>query len=448
MNWLNNLFTDKETKQTPRKAHKKAAPKPDKISPGKPVSIDKIELSLDILRNFIPLRSLNENILTTLPYTIKTYKPDSVIFALGDTAESIQYLLEGEIEIQPDSDYAYQVSADSIQAHLPLNSGKKFGATAHAIDTIKILDISADLTNLWTTERESVSCVELVDIELPDQISGNRFFDSFAQAYRENKLQLPSMPTVALKLKEALQKDIGVTEAVEIIQLDAPIVTQLIQIVNSPLYSPVTPITNCHDAVTRLGLEATRNLVMGISLKKLFKCKDPQLMRSMQALWKNSLFVSSLSFVLAEESGTVNPEDALLAGLVSDIGIIPLLNFAEQYPDEYPDPKQLHAAIPYLRAPVGSLVLHTLGFPDKLSNIPHHAEDWFYESGDQLTLIDIIILAKLHGYFGTQKSTGLPYINSIPAYSKLKDGKLNPDFSLAVLKRAHNRVKAAMSIFL
>lgn len=52
-------------------------------------------------------------------------------------------------------------------------------------------------------------------------------------------------------------------------------------------------------------------------------------MKSMLSLWKNSVYVSSLSFVLADESGSINPEDALLAGLVCDIGIVPLLHFAE-----------------------------------------------------------------------------------------------------------------------
>jgi hypothetical protein len=40
-----------------------------------------------------------------------------------------------------------------------------------------------------------------------------------------------------------------------------------------------------------------------------------------------------------------------------------------------------------------TLVLHTLGFPDELAGIPHHSEDWHYESGADMSLIDIVILA-------------------------------------------------------
>ncbi|HBA65319.1 MAG TPA: cyclic nucleotide-binding protein, partial [Methylococcaceae bacterium] len=80
------------------------------------------------------------------------------------------------------------------------------------------------------------------------------------------------------------------------------------------------------------------------------------------------------------------------------------------------------------------------------AQIPHHAEDWYYDSGDKLTLTDIVILAKLHSYIGIQHERELPYMNSIPAYSKLNNGKLTPDFSLHILHKAQQRIDAAMQI--
>jgi len=93
-----------------------------------------------------------------------------------------------------------------------------------------------------------------------------------------------------------------------------------------------------------------------------------------------------------------------------------------------------------------TLVTHTLGFSEELSKVPEFAENWYYEIGNQLTLIDIVILAKLHSYISRKKTKGLPYINAIPAYSKLSGDKLDADFSLNVLGRAQQRVKASMSL--
>ncbi|MCK9394995.1 MAG: HDOD domain-containing protein [Methylobacter sp.] len=449
MNWFANLFSPRP--KTPSTKKKPAPPTlvgpNNQLTCSEPVATEHKKLSTATLKKLAPLRDMEDAFVEQLAHTTLRYTQGSVIFRLGQKTNSVFYLLEGSVELQPNSDNRYTLSAESSLANLPLNSGKVCGATAFAKTDITILAISGEFICRWSGKslQQSVA-FELIEIELPEQISGNRFFSSFSEAYRENRLSLPSLPNVALRLKEAMEQDLGINEAVNIIEVDASIVAKLIQLANSPLYSPISPITNCHAAVTRLGLDQTRKLVMGISLKQLFRCQNLQLMEKMQSLWKNSLYVSSLSFVLAQENGSVNPEDALLAGLVCDIGTIPVLHFAEQYPNEYPNLDVLDSAIPFLSPPVGALVLHTLGFPPELADIPKYAEDWFYESeGDQLNLVDIIILAKLHSYFGTHRAKEIPYLNSIPAYTKLKNGKLTPDFSLDVLHKAKHRINAAMN---
>jgi len=451
MNWLIKLFS---RYLTPTRTAKKAADEnPVNIDNpflcAKPVAVSTKKHPLALLKKFAPLRELDDIYVENLDQQTLTYAPGSIIFRLGQQGKSICYLLRGSVELHPNGGKCYTLTDDSTLANLPLNSGRIFGATAIAKTDATILVISSKIIQMWTDKsREQVYSVKLLDLELPTEIADNRFFSSFSKAYRENKLSLPSLPHIAVKLKKAMLGDIGIREVVEIIQVDAPIVTKLIQIANSALYAPVSGITNCHDAVTRLGLNVTRNLVMSISMKQLFHCQDATLMKAMQTLWNNSLYISSLSFVLAEECGTVNPEDALLAGLVSNIGVIPILHFAEQYPDEYPELEKLQSAMTLLSPSVGSLVLHTLGFSEELVSIPMHAEDWLYQSsGDAINLIDIVILAKLHSYIGSKRSKELPYINAIPAYTKLKNGKLTPDLSLDVLHKAQQRIHTVMSIF-
>ncbi|MEE9336900.1 MAG: HDOD domain-containing protein [Methylococcaceae bacterium] len=455
MNWFKKLFSkifgSKPTQEQNNNefVKEKITSQKKPTSCSKPIKTSTKRLTTDVLKKFIPLKNMDEKDLDSLAIKTQVFSKKSILFIQGDESKEVYYLLSGTVQIQPDSNNNYEISFDSPVAHLPLNSGKTMGGTATALTEVTLLVVPGELNQLWAikSDNEEDSYVELNDFELPAELSNHAFFESFSQAYRENKLRLPSLPNVALKLNKAMaNKDIGVNEAVDIIHMDSAIVTKLIQVSNSPAYAPVNPITNCHDAVLRLGLEATRNLVMSISLKQLFKCEDKQLMQSMESLWKKSLYLSSLSFVLASETNVVNPDDALLAGLVADIGTIPLLHFAEENPSDHPDFKDIESAMPYLRAPVGSLVLHTLGFSKELSAIPHHSEDWFYDKGDKLTLTDIVILAKLHSYISTKKTEGLPYINSIPAYSKLKKGSLDANFSLMILQKAQSRVNSTMRI--
>lgn len=449
----------------------------------------KTDQPLAVLQQFAPLKNIAEDNVTEISHKTLRYNADAVIFLQGDLADAVYYLLNGTVEIHPDTDdnfdlslsaptqpkASYEVSAKTSQAHLPLNYGKTFGATAIAKTNVDVIVVANDLLPLWSKQsRANASFIDLMDIKLPPELIGNdEFFVSFTLAYQKNKLQLPSLPHVAIKLRNAMKNDISVREAVEIIQIDPAIVTKLIQVSNSPLYAPLTPIKNGHDAVSRLGLDATRNLVMSINIKQLFQCKNKQIFELMQQTWKQSIMMSSLCFVLAEEVGGVNPEEALLAGLVCDIGIIPLLHFAEQkiveqqklaeaeqdtqtpkkvsfndlhIPIEAPDLHNIIQTLPYLRAPLGKLVLNTLGFTEELADIPYHAENWFYDSGDKIQLIDIVILAKLHSYLGTEKAKELPHINAIPAYSKLKNRKLDADFSLSLLRKAHQRINETMNI--
>jgi HD-like signal output (HDOD) protein len=449
MNWFKNWLNKKSFSSKPKVVYKaNQAASSDKEAANKIIHAlaeCQQNLSPEQLKQFIPLRSLDDNTLASLIHSTLVYPQGIVIFERGHPADCVYYLLEGEVGMQPDSDAHYSVKAGTSLAALPLNSGKSFGATASTLSDVTLLKTPEDINRLWTQySEEQLSCVEVLDFELPDEISNQHFFNSFAQAYRENKLSLPSLPNVAFRLKEAMQREIGIDEAVDILHMDTAIVAKLVQVANSPLYASSTPIKNCHDAVNRIGLTATRNLVLGISLKQLFHAKDKVLMQGMRKLWQNSLYISSLSFVLAEECSSINPEDALLAGLISDIGAIPLLHFAEQFPEQYPALAELEESLTFLRGPVGSLVLHTLGFPSELISLPNQAENWLYDSGNELTLADIVILAKLHSYVGNKSNKQLPYINSIPAYAKITKGKLDPDFSLKVLHKAKNRIYAAM----
>jgi HD-like signal output (HDOD) protein len=413
----------------------------------RPCFIEQTEQPLTVLQRYVPIRGLDSRTVKLLPHKTLHYAAGDTLFLIHQATSSVWYLFEGTLTMLPDGAAPFEIQANSLRAHLPINSGKKFGASGVAQSYVKILEVSADLIAHWTSQsKQQEQCVVIQDLELPEQINESLFFTKFAKAYRENKLTLPTLPDVALKLKQAMAKEIDIATAAHIIQVDPAITGSLIQIANSPLYSPFSPVTNCHDAVTRLGLTATRSLVLGISLKQLFRSNNPKLMKAMQSLWKKSLYLSSLSFVLAQQTDDVNPEDALLAGLISDIGIIPLLYFAEQQGEDDIDITQLEETIPLLRGPVGRLVLHTLGFSETLTQIPYHAEDWYFDNNDTLGLIDIVILAKLHSFIGSERSKTLPAICSIPAYTKLNDGKLNPDLSLQVLRNAQQRIQAAMNI--
>lgn len=402
----------------------------------------------NLLKKLAPLRSLPESMLVQLEQKTFHYAAESVVFIAAQNTEYAYYLLQGSVEMRPAGVLPYQVHSDTPQALMPLNTGYLFGATAVTIVPSIILAVSrAFLLRLSRQKYRYTAGNEFVKSGLPRKLPNNQFFNAFATAYKDNSLTIPSLPQTAQRLKQAMENpNVTIADVVNIVQHDAAS-AKLIKVANSAFYAGEATVTNCQNAVLRLGLDGTRRVVMGLSVKQLFQCQNPQLKNLMDANWRNSIHLASLCFILAKESRTISPEDAMLAGLVCDIGKVPVLNFAEQLTVP-PSILELKTAMPFLSPAVGTFVLYNLHFPAEIVNIPKFSEDWFYESGEEkLTLTDIVILAKLHSYFGSKKAKYQPFLNTIPAYVKLHEKHLSGDFSLNVLNKSKDRIYEAMTFF-
>jgi len=123
----------------------------------------------------------------------------------------------------------------------------------------------------------------------------------------------------------------------------------------------------------------------------------------MEAIWKQSLYLSALSHVLASSSRQQNPEDALLAGLVCDIGALPFLSFVANLPPEYINDAEIIQAIPIIKGFVGAVVLKEWGFPQEFIDVALVSNNWFQNTSTELSLADIVILSRLHAMIGKKK---------------------------------------------
>ncbi len=452
MSWSINLLKkvtssgDEPSRSAPINI-KALSKKIDSLKCTKPSSEKTGNLDNEQIRKLIPLRNLDFDTFSYLPHKFLTYPSQSIVFIRNKPSKYIYYLLKGSINLSTEGNEGLLIHGSTTRATYPLSSGSKYGATAVTQSESLILAISPDVTRLLTEKNtDEEESFEFFNIELPNEINNLEFFQDFIETYLHNQLKLPSLPHIAMKLRSAMQEEISIEKAVDIIQVDHAMTAKLIQISNSPLYMPISPINNCHDAISMLGLDATRNIVVSLSLKQLFESDDKFIMDMMKQLWKNSLYISSLAFILAEETKTVDPDDALVAGLMCDIGIIPLLTFASNYQGRKPSARELKIAIPYFRQPIGELLLNNLELPQQLVQIPRYAEDWYYDNPQKdINLIDVVILAKLHSYFGQKEADSLPCINTIPAYAKLEKNKLSSDLSLTLLRRAKLRINSIMS---
>jgi putative nucleotidyltransferase with HDIG domain len=128
--------------------------------------------------------------------------------------------------------------------------------------------------------------------------------------------RLPVFPRAAREMVKCLSStDTSVRELEKVASLDAVMSGLLMQTANSSYYSPRNPIAGIRHAISYIGVEATRKVLLAATFRSNFAS-----MRLHQ-LWNHSLDVAQTAERLAMRSSmSLDPSEAFLAGLVHDVG--------------------------------------------------------------------------------------------------------------------------------
>ena len=267
--------------------------------------------------------------------------------------------------------------------------------------------------------------------------------DRLMKEFQSGTIELPSLPEIVMRVRMAISDDnINLNKLARIIQADTNITARIVQIANSASYAHLPPVDSCHAAITRLGLRVVRDIVTCLAINTSFSITHAYLKKQVQQLWHHSREIAAISYVLASITPTVQPQKAMLAGLTHDIGVLPLLQYAEHIPELVNDPVLLKSSIATLRGPIGSMILRKWNFDDDMVMVPKHAEDWYREADGKIDYSDIVIVAQLHSIFGEKNNPETPNLVDIPAFRKLPVSQLGPNGSLEVLHQAREEIRS------
>ncbi|MCB1762168.1 MAG: HDOD domain-containing protein, partial [Gammaproteobacteria bacterium] len=196
----------------------------------------------------------------------------------------------------------------------------------------------------------------------------NQLANRFIEDLENDRLILPSLPDVAMRVARVLNNGISDADAIaEVIQTDPAITAKLIKAANSAMYGRCMPVKVCSAAVVRLGSALTHKLVLSLSMRELFTTESPLLQQRMQTLWKHSTEIAALCYVLARRDQRFDPEQAMLVGLLHDIGVVAVLNYIDKFPVEVNRAEVIDDAIRTLRARTSSMILEKWRFPSEFT---------------------------------------------------------------------------------
>ncbi len=141
------------------------------------------------------------------------------------------------------------------------------------------------------------------------------------------------MPTLAMRVMRMVDDpSVSGRDLERVISLDPVIMGEILKLANSALYSPKFPITSLRHAVSYLGLEVVKNLVMMISLKSMvLGDEDPAVEEFLKGLWVHSAASAIVSRFIADSSSSpLDKEDAFVCGLFHDVGKLLMTKFSPQ----------------------------------------------------------------------------------------------------------------------
>lgn len=142
---------------------------------------------------------------------------------------------------------------------------------------------------------------------------------------------LYSLPEVALRVNELLDSGQATNEQLEkIIICDPGLTAQLLRLVNSAYYGFHRSIETVSRAVSVVGHQDLRNLVMAAAVTRTFK-DVPRELVDMETFWFHSITCGSLARLLAAECRCKDQERFFIAGLLHSVG---KLIFFSKFPEQ------------------------------------------------------------------------------------------------------------------
>jgi HD-like signal output (HDOD) protein len=223
-------------------------------------------------------------------------------------------------------------------------------------------------------------------------------------------LVLPTLPAIALKVRRAADDpDINLNAMADVISQDPSLSARMIKISNSAYLGRVVKVTSTQQAVTRIGLRQIKNISTALAMEQLFVSKNDVVKAYMDKVWADTIEVVASSMAVLQvyvnktKDRTLSLETIMLAALIHNIGVLPILTEAEKHSDVFANPTFLDTATEKLSGKIGSVITKEWGFEPEFVEVSANFNDMSVQT-DGISYLDLVRLgAALAGKFDEHK---------------------------------------------
>lgn len=273
--------------------------------------------------------------------------------------------------------------------------------------------------------------------------AGFEFVKQLAAELSTGSFELPPFPEAALRVRDALNDPQVDVDRIARIVLSEPVLSaRLLRLANSALLKRGTmEITDVKQTIGRLGFEMVRNAAVSMAMDSSFPMpRDPAIRQYFETTRTHSVRVAVLSYILAKHHAQgIKADDALLTGLLHDIGRFYILTRVTAFPELFRTPQALEELVYGWHTGVGRAIIESWGFSASIAEAVDEHEVLDREHQGNVDLADVIMVANLLSHIGEPRDPPLPPFNQIPACRKLQ---LNEHTCINVVQDAEEEVRS------
>lgn len=209
------------------------------------------------------------------------------------------------------------------------------------------------------------------DDKKADALKAQRFkmLEDIATELSGGDVSFPTCFDAALQIRNVLKDpNVSLRAVAKVVSMEPLVVAKLLRIANSVTHNTSgKQVVDVETAMTRLGIETARSVAMAVAMDQLLRSKDLVGFGDLSKdLWTHVLRTAAGARVLAKHHTRFNRDDAMLAGLVHDLGAFYMLYRAAQYEELRIRPDSVRYLIVQWHESIGESLLAALGLPEPI----------------------------------------------------------------------------------
>ena len=226
------------------------------------------------------------------------------------------------------------------------------------------------------------------------------FVSELAQEVSKGKVELPSFPDVAVRVRKVLADEHVANEQIaRIVGSDAGLAARVLTLANSAaLNRSGRSVADLKTAISRIGHNNVRTAAVSFAIAQLRRASElrniaPQLER----VWQEATIVAALSYSIASRC-QLNPDESMLAGLLHNVGKLYILARANRHGGLFSEPASLAQVMRDWHSNVGKAIVENWGFPEHIAEAIGEHENIDRTAG-QADVTDVLTVAVMAAGF-------------------------------------------------